>query len=212
VLVTIDHDSLLARTGYGTVSDGTLISTERLLELADEAEIIPAVLNRAGAVLTLGRSRRIASRSQTLALVARDGGCSFPGCDRAPEWCERHHITAWIDGGATDLDNLTLLCAYHHHNFTQGGWTCTLNPDGLPQWTPPRWIDRHQAPRLNNRITAGQHLRRQQRQTSRSAESRRRRPPTAAGEPPKPDTPMPIPTPRTMTVDPISQPAPQAQP
>jgi DNA invertase Pin-like site-specific DNA recombinase len=32
-----------------------------------------------GAVLDLGRTRRIASRPQTMALIARDGGCSFPG-------------------------------------------------------------------------------------------------------------------------------------
>jgi hypothetical protein len=40
-----------------------------------------------GAVLDLYRTRRIASPAQTLALIARDGGCSFPGCDVAPQWC-----------------------------------------------------------------------------------------------------------------------------
>lgn len=152
VIVTIDHDSLLARTGRGTASDGTRIPVGRLLDLAAEAEIIPAVLNRSGAVLSLGRSRRIASRSQTLALVARDGGCSFPGCHHAPEWCERHHIRGWLDGGRTDLANLTLLCRYHHHNFASRGWACRLNGDGLPEWVPPRHIDPNQVPLLNARI------------------------------------------------------------
>jgi hypothetical protein len=54
--------------------------------------------------LDLGRSRRIASRTQTIALIARDGGCSFPGCDHPPEWCERHHIVEWVNGGETNLD------------------------------------------------------------------------------------------------------------
>ena len=122
------------------------------MALATAAEIIPAVLNRSGAVLTLGRSRRIASRSQTLALAARDGGCSFPGCDLPPPWCERHHITAWIDGGGTDLDNLTLLCRYHHHNFAARGWTCRLGDDRLPLWIPPRHVDREQTPLRNARL------------------------------------------------------------
>jgi hypothetical protein len=89
-----------------------------------------------------------------LALIARDGGCSFPGCDTAPQWCERHHILPWQVGGDTNLDNLTLLCRYHHRHFEQGGWTCRLNGDGLPVWIPPKWIDRQRRPILNPRITA----------------------------------------------------------
>ncbi|HEY5979767.1 MAG TPA: hypothetical protein VIT41_09040 [Microlunatus sp.] len=37
-----------------------------------------------GAALDLYRTRRIASPAQTLALIARDAGCSFPGCDAHP--------------------------------------------------------------------------------------------------------------------------------
>lgn len=154
VIVTVTLEDLLDKLGYATTSDGTLVSTEELLLLANEAEIIPAVMNRAGMPLSLGRSRRIASSSQSHALIARDRGCSFPGCDRAPEWCERHHIVEWVDGGFTDVDNLTLLCRYHHHNFAGGGWTCRMNADQLPEWMPPRWVDRSQRPLVNSRVLA----------------------------------------------------------
>ena len=152
VIITIDLNDLLAKTGYGVASDGTLIRTETVRRLTDQAEVYTAFLTGQGEVLRLGRTRRIASRSQTFALIARDRGCSFPGCDTDPEWCERHHIIGWIDGGATDPDNLTLLCRYHHHNFASKGWHCQLNPDGLPQWTPPWWIDRSRTPLINTRI------------------------------------------------------------
>ena len=92
-----------------------------------------------------------------MALIARDGGCSFPGCTHPPQWCDRHHILDWILGGPTDLDNLTLLCRYHHTHFLQKGWTCRINPDGLPEWIPPRWIDQHQHPHINTRIQRHQH-------------------------------------------------------
>jgi hypothetical protein len=154
VIVTIDYDDLTDRLGYGATSDGTLLSARDVLKLATEADIVPAVLSHTGAVLELGRTRRIATHTQTLALIARDHGCSFPGCGRAPEWCERHHITEWVDGGLADLDNLTLLCRYHHHNFANRGWTCRINDDRLPEWRPPRWVDRDQKPLLNSRITA----------------------------------------------------------
>ena len=152
VIITINVDDLLNKTGYAVTSDGTLIRAETAAELADQAEIYTAFLTQQGQLLRLGRTRRIASRSQTIALHARDGGCSFPGCDTAPEWCERHHIVPWIDGGSTDLDNLTLLCRYHHHNFTSRGWDCSINNDGLPEWRPPWWIDRDRRPLINNRI------------------------------------------------------------
>jgi hypothetical protein len=152
VIITIDHDDLVNRTGFGVSSDGTLIRTDTVRQLADAADIYTAILNPRGEVLHLGRTRRIASRSQTIALRARDHGCSFPGCDTAPEWCERHHIVPWIDGGMTDLDNLTLLCRYHHHNFASKGWDCAINGEGLPEWRPPWWIDRQRRPMINNRI------------------------------------------------------------
>ena len=104
-------------------------------------------------MLDLWRTRRIATTAQTLALIARDAGCSFPGCNIAPQWCERHHVIAWYDGGDTNLANLTLVCSYHHHQFAQRGWQCRINDDGLPVWIPPKWIDRQQRPILNARIT-----------------------------------------------------------
>lgn len=133
-------------------STGEVLSVAEALRLAAEAEIVPVVLAAGGRPLQLGRSRRCASTSQTYALIARDGGCSFPGCTVRPEWCERHHIVPWHRGGRTDVDNLTLLCGYHHAHFQQAGWTAALDADGLPAWRPPRWQDRHRQPLVNHRI------------------------------------------------------------
>jgi hypothetical protein len=145
-------EDLLDRCGYGVTSDGTLIPTDQVLKLANQADILPTVLSKTGNVLDQGRNRRVATANQTLALIARDRGCSFPGCAHPPEWCERHHIIEWINGGETKLSNLTLLCRYHHHNFATKGWTCQLNSDGLPEWRPPQWLDPQQKPILNTRI------------------------------------------------------------
>jgi hypothetical protein len=152
VIVTVDAGDLRDRAGHGVTSDGTVLTHEQVRRLADEAEVFEVRQDRRGVVLDLYRTRRLASRGQTIALFARDGGCSFPGCDRAPEYCERHHIVDWADGGETNLDNLTLLCSYHHHHFAGRGWTCRLNEDRLPEWRPPRWLDPRQRPLLNARI------------------------------------------------------------
>jgi hypothetical protein len=152
VLISIDHRDLIARAGLGRFADGSPISAAAVADLIDQADIAWCVKNRQGAVLDLHLDRRIASRAQTLALIARDGGCSFPACDVRPEWCERHHIISWLDGGLTNLDNLTLVCRYHHHYFQQRRWACMINTDGLPVWIPPKWIDQNQHPILHPRI------------------------------------------------------------
>ncbi len=152
VIITVQLEDLLAKAGIAQTTDGSQLSADQLLRIADQAEIWPTIIDRNGVPLALARTRRIATRGQTIALIAREGGCSFPGCDHPPQWCDRHHIIDWIDGGPTDLDNLTLLCRYHHTHFLQKGWMCRINSDRLPEWTPPRWIDPQQRPQLNTRI------------------------------------------------------------
>lgn len=152
VILTIDAGDLAERRGHGVTSDGTVLPAAEVRRIADQAEVFPILLDAHRVALDMGRSRRIATPTQTLALVARDQGCSFPGCDWPPDWCPRHHIRDWADGAPTDLDNLTLLRGYHHRHFADHGWTCQLTPDRLPAWTPPKWNDPKQQTRLNARI------------------------------------------------------------
>ena len=182
VIVTIDLDDLLNRAGYGTTGDGTLLPADQVRRLVNSADAFPTFVNAKGVVLDMGRTRRIATHTQTLALIARDLGCSFPGCAHPAEYCERHHILDWINGGKTNLDNLTLLCRYHHHNFLARGWTCTINADGLPEWRPPRWLDRNQTPMINSRILA-------RLKATRHARELKRRPPEDAASQAPPDDP-----------------------
>jgi Domain of unknown function (DUF222)/HNH endonuclease len=148
VLVTLTADQLQARTGLATAGHGGLVSIPEALRIAAEADIIPVVVGDAGGVLGYGLTRRVASIGQRRALAARDRGCSFPSCDRPPDWCESHHVTPWVDGGPTDVGNLTLLCGFHHREHHKRGWAARMR-DGLPEWIPPRWIDQTQTPRRN---------------------------------------------------------------
>jgi hypothetical protein len=88
--------------------------------------------------LDVGRTRRTVPPALRRALVERDGGCRFPGCDRPPGWCDAHHVTSWAQGGRTARDNLVLLCDRHHHVVHQRDWAIkydgrelrVLRPDG----------------------------------------------------------------------------------
>ncbi|MFL6047851.1 MAG: DUF222 domain-containing protein [Propionibacteriaceae bacterium] len=109
VIITITLEDLLGNTGAAETADGSQLTADQLRRIADEADIWPLITTSHGVPLALGRSQRLASKGQTLALIARDGGCSFPGCTHPPAWCDRHHILDWISGGQTNLNNLTLL-------------------------------------------------------------------------------------------------------
>jgi HNH endonuclease len=87
--------------------------------------------------LEVGRATRTVARAQRSALVVRDGGCGFAGCDRPQSCCEAHHLRHWLHGGPTDLANLTLLCRAHHRAVHEGGWQLRRAPDGRLTATPP---------------------------------------------------------------------------
>jgi len=112
------------------------LSAGAVLRLACDATISPVLTAGPSEVLDLGRSVRLVSPAQRRALVVRDRGCVWPDCDRPPAFTDAHHLRHWIDGGATDLANLALVCR-RHHRLVHAGWELTHRPDGIWSATPP---------------------------------------------------------------------------
>lgn len=79
LLLTMAWEDFRSEHGLGTYADGSPVSARTARQLADQADVALCFTNARGAVLDLYRTRRIATPAQTLALLARDGGCSFPG-------------------------------------------------------------------------------------------------------------------------------------
>ncbi|MEU7588119.1 DUF222 domain-containing protein [Micromonospora sp. NPDC049230] len=150
VVVTASYDGLTQQLGSGALDIGQQVSAETVRRLACDAAILPAVLNGAGQVLDVGRQRRLITGPLRRALVLRDRGCAFPGCDRPPRWCDGHHIRHWADGGDTSLTNAVLLCGHHHRHLHHSDWVVRLGGDGHPEFVPPAWLDPDQLPRRNH--------------------------------------------------------------
>jgi hypothetical protein len=99
--------------------------------MACDADLIPIALGTQGEVLDVGRTSRLVTPAIWRALACRDRHCAFPGCTQPPPTCQVHHLRPRADGGPTRLDNLLLLCAFHHLIAVhQWGWTLTLHPGG----------------------------------------------------------------------------------
>jgi hypothetical protein len=147
--VTVTYDPLRQAISAATLDTGARISPEAVRRIACDCGVIPAVLDGAGVPLDVGRERRLITGTLRRALVLRDHGCAFPGCDRPPRWCQGHHVIHWLDGGTTSLQNSVLLCAHHHRLIHQGDWTVDIAADGLPEFIPPAHLDPSQTPRRN---------------------------------------------------------------
>ena len=114
------------------LGNGALVPVETIRRMCCDADLNVVLQDCAGEVLHYGRSRRSHSPAQRRAVVLRDGGCVFPHCDRPPAHCQVHHVTYWSQDGSTDLDNLALVCLFHHHLLHEGGWSIEKSQAALP--------------------------------------------------------------------------------
>src|SRR6266536_3216128 len=146
LILTLDYAKLAAEVGTGTLDTRDHLPAGTLRRLACAAKIIPAALVGPSQSLDLGRAQRTVTAALRRALVLRDAGCTFPGCDLPPGWCDAHHLRHWANGGPTDLLNLVLLCPRHHHTAHHQHWTIRIAGDGLPEFNPPPLIDPEQHP------------------------------------------------------------------
>jgi hypothetical protein len=163
VSVIIGLDSLRTAAADCGVPPGELgcggpISTDAVRRIGCDAGITRIITDPASVPLDVGREHRTVSTGQWAALTARDRGCAFPGCTRPADWCDAHHIIHWVDGGATDVDNLVLLCGHHHRVIHHNGWQVRIGNDRHPEFLPPPWINADRTPRRNTRPRYNQDL------------------------------------------------------
>ena len=122
IMVTIPEAKLRSKVAAASLATGERLSAGQLRRLAANHDIIPAVLGSDSVPIDLGRSQRLFSKHQRDALAVMDGGCTAPGCDRPPSWCEVQHTSPWQAGGSTNLDHATLHCNACHHRADAEGW------------------------------------------------------------------------------------------
>jgi hypothetical protein len=151
--IVLHMDAEAYATGHGTATTGfgyTIPAAVAKRWAGLEARVIGVLMSRMKQIIAYSSTHRIFTEQQRLALIARDKGCSFPGCDAPPQYCEAHQVTEYRESRRTSVDDAALLCGYHHDHFEAMGWRVAIT-DGLPTWTPPRWIDPDQRP-VRNRM------------------------------------------------------------
>lgn len=131
VHVRVDHSALVRGTadagetceipGVGPIP----VATAK----AVMSDCILSVLVTDGAdVRTVAHAGRTIPAKVRSALIARSQTCEVPGCDVA-RGLEIDHIIPFADGGPSRLDNLQLLCGFHHRQKTHDDYQLTGPPE-----------------------------------------------------------------------------------
>src|ERR1044072_2647541 len=103
---------LESRAGVGVTGGGTTVPIKDVVRMGADAHHSLAVFDKAsGSALELFRARRVASPDQRIMLIARDGGCTKPGCPVGAYGCQVHHAARdWAQNGQTNGDEPALAC------------------------------------------------------------------------------------------------------
>lgn len=137
IVVHAELDDLLGGDGNALIEDGPVIGGTTLHRLLCNARVQAVVEHPGGTVGGVGRLTREPAPWMMRQLRHRDGNCRFPGCD-ARRFTQAHHIDWWSRGGRTELDNLVLVCAFHHKLVHEHGWELNRDDEGELVWVRPQ--------------------------------------------------------------------------
>jgi hypothetical protein len=129
VMVHANAEVLARDEGACHLENGSPMSAETVKRLTCDGSIVAVTEDSRGSILDVGRKTRTIPSALRRALRCRDGCCRFPGCANSA-FVDGHHIKHWSKGGETSLDNLVLLCTFHHRLLHEGGVSMRVSDDG----------------------------------------------------------------------------------
>ena len=133
VLVVVDLEVLEGRVGVGVLGSGAVIRGEDARRLAIDANITRVVTRGRSEPLDVGFTTRSVPPALAKAVIFRDRHCRYEQCSAPPWACDVHHRRPWARGGPTSLDNLGLLCWFHHEHVHRHG-ADRLTADAEGRW------------------------------------------------------------------------------
>ena len=144
VIITARLADLEKGAGIARTSSGVKLPIPDLMRLGAHAHHYFLLFKKHTAEpLYLARTKRLASTAQRLVAIARDRGCTRPGCFAAADHCQANHAEHdWSAGGQTDADVIVLGCGPDNLLAYNSGWTTRINPaTGRAEWIPPPLLD-----------------------------------------------------------------------
>lgn len=152
LVVTAKASDVANKIGEATTGSGARFPMNDLVRRGLNGTVFFHLMDETAKSVEVRTENRFANKKQTAIITARDRGCVFPGCDAPAGWCDVNHVVPHSDGGRTDINNLCLLCSFHHHLMDRSDWQMVMLTDGRPAWQPPESIDPSRALVLHSRF------------------------------------------------------------
>ena len=131
IATLLGEDDLAGRSKllWATVGRQPSLAPEAVRRLASDADL-RHILVDGSTVLGVAAPTETIPRAVREAVLTRDQGCRFPGCQVPMQWVDLHHVQPRAKDGHTVVDNLVGLCRRHHVAVTEGRWRLTMTADG----------------------------------------------------------------------------------
>jgi hypothetical protein len=136
VVVHAQLETLLDVEGSATTADGAVIPAAAVRRLLCNGTVRTLIEDAAGTVVGMATTTRDPSAWMMRQLRYRDRTCRFPNC-HLRRFTQAHHVEWWSNGGRTELQNLVLVCTFHHKLVHERGWRLTRHDDGHVRWFRP---------------------------------------------------------------------------
>ncbi len=136
IVVHTQLEGLLSGIIGAQFEGGGTIHPETAARLCCDSRIQVVIENPDGQAVGIGFANRNPPRWLRRQIRYRDGRCCFPGCEGG-RFMQTHHIVRW-PVGPTDLDNLVMVCLFHHNLVHEHGWEVDLDVrTGVVTWLRP---------------------------------------------------------------------------
>lgn len=131
VIVVIEESDVDRPDGVARFAhSGQPVTAGSLGHLLGDATVARLVRDAAGAPLEASAGVRTVPAGLWKALLVRDGGCTWLGCDAPANWCDvAHGEQAHRHDGRLSPDNAALLCRRHHRRYDHGPFRMIIEGD-----------------------------------------------------------------------------------
>ncbi len=131
VIVVVEASQLAGGVGAARFAgSGQPTTVAEVGTLLADCEVSRLVRDAQGTPIEVTRNVRTVPVGLWRALVVRDGGCRWQGCDAPASWCDvAHGQDPFRDEGRLSPDNAVLLCRRHHRRFDNGPWRVDIDGD-----------------------------------------------------------------------------------
>ncbi|MGO2986185.1 MAG: DUF222 domain-containing protein, partial [Brevibacterium aurantiacum] len=152
LVVTANASDIANGIGEATTGSGDRFPMGDVARRGLDGTVFFHLVDEKARTVEVCTEQRFANKKQTAIVTARDRGCVFPGCDAPAGWCDVNHVVPHALGGKTDINNMCLLCSFHHHLMDRSDWEVFMLGDGRPAWRPPESTDPARIPILHSRF------------------------------------------------------------